>query len=80
MKCVPDKNYLNYKWERRSGNLPSRAQGAHTSHLVIDNLRPQDAGDYRCVVSNSTGTISSEFYPLAINGMFLLCICAYIYY
>ena len=64
MKCVPDKNYLNYKWERRSGNLPSRAQGAHTSHLVIDNLRPQDAGDYRCVVSNSTGTISSEFYSL----------------
>jgi len=69
MKCIPDKNELNYKWERRSGNLPSRAQRTQTSNLVIVNLRPEDAGDYRCVVSNSTGTIISRFTSLVINGM-----------
>ena len=71
MKCVPDKDKLKYKWERRSGNLPSRAQGANTSHLNIVNLRPEDAGDYRCVISNSTGTISSKFSSLVINGKFI---------
>ena len=68
MICIPNKSYLNYKWERRNGNLPSTVRGTHTSHLVIVNLRPEDAGDYRCVVSNSTGTISSRFTSLAING------------
>jgi len=78
MKCIPHKKYLNYKWERRNNHLPSRAQGAYTSHLVIVNLRPEDAGDYRCVVSNSTGTISSRFYSLVINGTYgLWCTCAY---
>ena len=67
MKCMPQKSYLNYKWER-SGGLPSSAQGIYTSHLVIINLRPEDAGDYRCIVSNSTGTISSNFSPLLISG------------
>jgi len=71
MKCMPDKDDLNYKWERRSGNLPPRAQGTHTSNLVIVNLRPIDAGDYRCVVSNSTGTISSNFSSLVINGTYV---------
>ena len=68
MKCKPDKDNLNYTWERRGGRLPSMAQGAHTSHLVIVNLRPEDVGDYRCVVSNSTGTISSRFTSLVIDG------------
>jgi len=68
MKCVPQKSNLNYKWERRSGNLPSKAQGTHTSNLIIVNLRPEDAGDYRCVVSNSTGTIGSRFSSLVIDG------------
>ena len=68
MKCIPDKNNLNYRWERKNGRLPSRAQGTYTSHLIIVNLKPQDAGDYRCVVSNSTGNISSRFLSLVING------------
>ena len=71
MKCKPDKDNLNYTWERRGGRLPSMAQGAHTSHLVIVNLRPEDVGDYRCVVSNSTGIISSKFSSLVINGRFV---------
>ena len=68
MKCLPEKDNLNYTWERRGDRLPLRAQGAHTSHLVIVNLRPEDVGDYHCVVSNSTGTISSRFTSLVIDG------------
>jgi len=75
MKCMPHKNYLNYKWERRGGSLPSKVQGAYTSNLIIVNLRPEDAGDYRCIVSNSTGTISSNFYSLLIASKLISIVC-----
>ena len=78
MKCMPHKHYLNYKWERRGGSLPSGALGAYTSNLIIVNLRPEDAGDYRCVVSNSTGTINSNFSSLLITGKFFSIICMYV--
>ena len=68
MKCLPNKNNFNYKWIRKNNVLPSRAQGANTSQLTIFNLKPEDSGDYQCVMSNSTGTISSDYTTVSITG------------
>ena len=68
MKCVSNLRNLNYKWIKRNDVLPSRAQGVNTSQLTIVNLKPEDSGDYQCVMSNSTGTISSEFLTINVTG------------
>ena len=68
MKCLPNNNNFNYKWIRKNNVLPSRAQGTNTSQLTITNLKPDDAGDYKCVINNSTGTISSNFSAVSITG------------
>ena len=68
MKCLPDKNNFNYKWIKKNDVLPLRAQGVNTSQLTIVNLTPEDSGDYQCVMSNSTGTISSNFFTVNIRG------------
>ena len=68
MKCLPHKNNFNYKWIRKNEVLPSRAQGVNTSQLTIVNLKPENSGDYQCVMSNNTGTISSNFSTVSITG------------
>ena len=68
MKCLPDKDNFNYKWIKKNEVLPLRAQGVNTSQLTIVNIKPQDSGDYQCVMSNSTGTITSNFSTVNING------------
>ena len=68
MKCLPNKNNFNYKWIRKNNVLPSRAQGVNTSKLTIFNLKPEDSGDYQCVMSNTTGTISSNYSTVIITG------------
>ena len=68
IKCLPNKDNFNYKWIKKNNVLPSRAQGVNTSQLTIVNLKPEDSGDYQCVMSNSTGTISSNFSAIKITG------------
>ena len=68
MKCLSDKNNFNYKWIKKNDVLPLRAQGVNTSQLTIANLTPKDSGDYQCVMSNSTGTISSNFSTVNVTG------------
>ena len=68
MKCSPDKSDFNYKWIKKNDVLPLRAQGVNTSQLTIVNLTPEDSGDYQCVMSNSTGTISSNFSTVNVTG------------
>ena len=68
MKCMPDSNKLQYYWERQSNDLPSKAHGVNLSLLTITDLRPEDSGDYRCTVSNSTGRITSEYVKLVVQG------------
>ena len=70
LKCIPDQHDLNYVWEKRNDNLPSRAQGVHSSTLTIFNLKPEDSGEYRCVVSNSSGRIASEYQPVTVKGVY----------
>ena len=60
MKCIPDDDRLyKYTWIKKNDVLPLRAQGINSSHLTIVNLTPKDSGDYQCVLSNGTGSISS---------------------
>ena len=68
MKCLPNNNNFNYKWIKKTDVLPPRAQGVYSSQLIIVNLKPEDSGDYQCVMSNSTGTISSNFSTVNIRG------------
>ena len=68
MECLPNKNNFNYKWIKKDDVLPSRAQGVNTSQMTIVNLIPKDSGEYQCVMSNNTGTISSSFSTLHVQG------------
>ena len=68
MKCLSNMNNFNYLWIKKNDVLPSRAQGVNSSQLTIVNLKPEDSGDYQCVMSNSTGTISSIFSTVNIRG------------
>ena len=68
IKCLSSMNNFIYKWIKKNNVLPSRVQGVNTSQLTIVNLKPEDSGDYQCVMSNSTGTISSEFSTVKITG------------
>lgn len=70
MKCIPHDNIFqySYKWEKQNAILPSRAHGINSSLLTITNLRTEDAGMYRCKLSNFTGTIASNFSMLTVKG------------
>ena len=64
-------NVLNaqFQWEKRNDVLSPNAHGVNSSNLTIFNLIPNDSGEYRCVVSNSTGVIESEYSTLTVRGM-----------
>ena len=68
MKCIPNKNNFNYKWIKKDDVLPSGARGVYTSQMTIVNLIPKDSGEYQCVMSNSTGTISSNFTTVKVKS------------
>ena len=68
MKCLPNKNNFNYKWIKKNDVIPSRVLGVNTSQMTIVNLIIKDSGEYQCVMSNRTGTISSNFSALNVRG------------
>jgi len=68
MECVPQMDGFAYKWEKRNDELTSRVQGINSSQLNIYNVTPEDAGDYRCVMSNSTGDIASNYETITVEG------------
>ena len=71
MRCNPNEKSFNYLWERKSNNLPPRAKGVQSSELTIVNLRPQDSGEYRCIVSNATGRAASSYSELVAISMYI---------
>jgi len=69
MECIPERNNFSYKWEKRNDSFSSRVQGINSSQLNIYNVTSEDAGDYRCVMSNSTGNIASDYKTITIEGI-----------
>ena len=71
LRCIPYEKNFDYLWEKKNNNLPPRAQGVHSSELTIINLRPEDSGEYRCIVSNATGRVASSYSKLIAISMYI---------
>ena len=70
MKCLSYKMInLNFTWEKKNSKLPSTAQDVYSDQLTVTKLNPKDSGEYRCVVSNSTGMIASDYLLVTIKGV-----------
>ena len=59
----------NFTWEKKNSKLPSTAQGVYSDQLTITKLNPKDSGEYRCIVSISTGMIASDYSLVTIRGL-----------
>ena len=58
---------VSYDWEKQY-NENSFSIATNTNILTLINLRPQDAGYYRCKATNGSGSNYSEFALLSIIG------------
>ena len=74
MKCIPHDTRLQYSytWEKQNEKLPSRAHGINSSLLTIINLRTEDTGMYRCIISNLTEKVASNFSMLTVKGDYMI--------
>ena len=56
----------SYKWEKKDGIIPSDSTGINTNSLILINVQPEDAGNYRCVAINGSGSSLSDYAELVI--------------
>ena len=69
MKCISHGDHFIYKWEKKNEKSIPRSQGVNSRLLTISDLRPEDSGEYRCIVRNSTGIILSDYSMLTVKGL-----------
>ena len=58
----------SYNWERQNDVISSDSTRVNTNTLTLINLQPEDAGNYRCVATNTSGSIESNYATVTING------------
>ena len=61
----------SYNWERQNGSISSDSTGVNTNTLTLINLQPEDAGNYRCVATSTSGSSESNYSTVTIivSGM-----------
>ena len=58
----------SYNWEKQNGVIPSDSTGVNTNTLTLINLQPEDAGNYRCVATNASGSSESNYATVTISS------------
>ena len=58
----------SYSWEKQDDFIPSSAIGVNTNNLTLINLKLRDAGRYRCVATNESGSAGSDYATLTVKG------------
>ena len=58
----------SYTWERQNKPIPSNSIGVNTKTLTLINLRPEDAGNYRCVATNAFMNDKSNYARVTISS------------
>ena len=61
---------VSYQWQKDSVDLTEagHCSGVTTASLTVSNADGSDAGSYRCVVSNSEGSATSNAASLTVGG------------
>ena len=67
LTCEAD-GALSYNWEKQNDVISFDSTGVNTNTLTLINLQPEDAGNYRCVVTNTSGNSFSNYADITING------------
>ena len=61
----------SYNWERQNDVIPSDSTGVNTNTLILINLQPEDAGNYRCVATNASGSSESNYAAIIIFSEYI---------
>ena len=59
---------LTYQWQYNGANLANggKISGANTASLAVSNVAPADMGNYRLIISNSAGSVTSSVVALTV--------------
>ena len=71
---------LSYQWQKDGVNLTDggRITGATTATLTITGEMESDEGGYRCVVTNTAGTATSNTATLTVGKLNCIMLCTFL--
>lgn len=61
---------ITYQWQRNNVNVVNGGSisGATTDHLTITGVAVADAGNYKCIVTGTCSTVTSNLAALTVNS------------